>query len=268
MPPVHVAVVGNLSLDRVEGAPPRAGGPPLYAGRALSALGMPAGVVAKCAERDRTRLLPALEQLELPVELRSGSSTATYSFSYEGDRRTMEVLELGERWAPDEVEALAEAAWIHVGALFRGEFPDETLVALKARGARLSFDGQGLVRPARVGPLELEPEPDLGFLRHVSVLKLSEHEALALVPRLDERSLGELGVPEVLVTLGSRGCLILARRRLVHVPAEPLQGIDPTGAGDAFAAAYVLERSRRHAPRQAAQRATRFVNRLLERTRR
>jgi sugar/nucleoside kinase (ribokinase family) len=267
MPPVHVAVVGNLSLDRVEGAPPRAGGPPLYAGRALSALGVPAAVVAKCAERDRSRLLPALEELELPVELRSGSSTATYSFSYDGDRRTMEVLELGERWAPEDVGVLAEAEWIHVGALFRGEFPDETLVALTARGARLSFDGQGLVRPARLGPLELEPEADLGFLRHVSVLKLSEDEALALVPRLDERSLGELGVREVLVTLGSRGCLVLARPTLVHIPAEPLQGIDPTGAGDAFAAAYVLERSRRHAPPQAAQRATRFVHRLLERTR-
>jgi sugar/nucleoside kinase (ribokinase family) len=267
MPPVHVAVVGNLSLDRVEGAPPRAGGPPLYAGRALSALGVPSTVVAKCAERDRAQLLPAVQKLDLPFELRNGSSTATYSFSYDGDRRTMEVLELGESWAPDDVGALAESAWIHVGALFRGEFPDETLAALAAGGARLSFDGQGLVRPARLGPLELEPEPDLAFLRHVSVLKLSEDEALALVPRLDERSLGELGVPEVLVTLGSRGCLVLARRRLVHVPADALEGIDPTGAGDAFAAAYVLERSRRHGPRQAAQRATRFVHRLLERTR-
>ena len=266
MPPVHVAVVGNLSLDRVEGAPPRAGGPPLYAGRALSALGVPAAVVAKCAQHDRARLLPTLQELELPVQLRSGRSTATYSFSYDGDRRTMEVLELGEPWEPDEVGALPEAEWIHVGALFRGEFPDETLAALAAQGARLSFDGQGLVRPARLGPLVLEPEPDIGFLRHVSVLKLSEDEALALVPRLDQRSLGELGVPEVLVTLGSRGCLVLARRRLIHVPADPLEGIDPTGAGDAFAAAYVLERSRRHAPRRAAQQATRFVHGLLERT--
>ena len=60
----------------------------------------------------------------------------------------------------------------------------------------------------------------------------------------------------------------LPRRTLVHVPAEPLSGIDPTGAGDAFAATYVLERSRRAAPRVAAQRATRFVGSLLARTRR
>ncbi len=267
MPPVHVAVVGNLSLDRVDGAPPRAGGPPLYAGRALSALGVPARVVAKSAARDHSLLQPALRELGLPFELRDGGSTATYAFSYDGDRRTMEVEALGDPWSPAEVEPLAHARWIHVGALFRDEFPEPTLAALAAHGARLSFDAQGLVRPARLGPLELEREPDTASLRHVSVLKASEDEAHALVGSLDERSLGELGVPEILVTLGSRGCLVLARRTLVHVPAEPLDGVDPTGAGDAFAAAYVVERDRGLAPRAAAAAATRFVHALLRRTR-
>jgi sugar/nucleoside kinase (ribokinase family) len=196
------------------------------------------------------------------VEWRSGASTATYAFSYEGDVRSMEVLELGTPWSPEEIAGLG-ADWVHVGALFRGEFPVETLAALADAGAQLSFDGQGLVRPARVGPLELEAEPDTSFLRYVSILKLSEEEAHALAGSLDERSLSELGVPEIVVTLGSRGCLVVARRQLVHVPAEPLDGVDPTGAGDAFAAAYVVERGRGQAPLRAAQRATRLVRRLL-----
>src|SRR5439155_839475 len=82
-------------------------------------------------------------------------------------------------WSADDVGGL-NAQWVHVGALFRGEFPAETLAALAGAGVRLSFDGQGLVRPARSGPLVLEPEPELSFLRHISVLKLSEEEALAL----------------------------------------------------------------------------------------
>jgi sugar/nucleoside kinase (ribokinase family) len=262
MSPVRVAVVGNLSLDLVDGGRPRPGGPPLYAGRALAALGVPALVCAKCAQRDRGRLLPALQALELPIELRDGKATAKYTFSYDGDRRTMEVRELGEPWRPDEVDWVVGAQWVHVGALFRGEFPEETLAALAAQ-ARLSFDGQGLVRPARTGPLMLEPEPEPSFLRHVSVLKLSEEEARALVGSLEERPLTELGVPEVVVTLGSRGCLVVARRRLVHVPADPIADCDPTGAGDAFAAGYVVERGRGRGPRQAAERATRLVHRLL-----
>jgi len=257
---VRIAVVGNLSLDHVEGGPPRPGGPPRYAARSLAALGEPSLVRAKSAAADRARLVRPFEELGVPVEWRAGATTATYAFSYEGDARTMEVRELGSTWSPEDIAGLG-ADWVHVGALFRGEFPEETLAAL-AETARLSFDGQGLVRPARVGPLELEPEPDTSFLRHVSVLKLSEEEARALVGSLEERPLSELGVPEVVVTLGSRGAIVVADGRLVHVPAEPVDA-DPTGAGDAFAAAYVVERSQGREPRRAAERSTRLVHGLL-----
>jgi sugar/nucleoside kinase (ribokinase family) len=257
---VPVAVVGNLSLDLVDDGPARVGGPPYYASRALTALAVPATVRVKCAPADRPAFAPAFRDVR--IEWLPGSSTATYAFSYDGDARKMEVRTLGDRWRPDEVEGLG-ADWVHVGALFRGEFPAETLGALHESGAQISLDGQGLVRPARQGPLHLEPEPDLSFLRYVSVLKLSEEEALALVGSLEERALSELGVPEVVVTFGSRGSVVVARRTLVHVPAEPVGETDPTGAGDAFAAAYVIGRSRGHAPRQAAERATRVVSRVL-----
>jgi sugar/nucleoside kinase (ribokinase family) len=261
MPTVRVAVVGNLSLDLVDGGPPRPGGPPHYAARALAALGAPALVRAKCAEADRHLLLPPLEALGLPVEWRPGAKTATYAFSYDGDVRSMDVRELGSPWSPDDVAGL-EADWVHVGALFRGEFPAGTLAALAEVGVRLSFDGQGLVRPAERGPLVLQPEPQPSFLRHVSVLKLSEEEALALVGALDEQSLSELGVPEVIVTLGSRGCIVVVERQVFRVPADPLD-VEPTGAGDAFAAAYVVERSRGGAPLEAAENATQLVHELL-----
>jgi sugar/nucleoside kinase (ribokinase family) len=262
---VSVAVVGNLSLDLVDGAAPRPGGPPFYAARGLATLGVPALIRAKCAVADQRLLKPSLETLAR-VEWLDGSATATYAFSYDGDRRTMEVRALGSPWTPGEVAGL-EARWVHVGALYRGEFALETLAALAGSGARVSFDGQGLVRPARLGPLELEAETETEFLRYVSALKLAEDEAVALVGRVDERALAELGVPEVIVTLGSRGSLVLARRRLVHVPADPVEGADPTGAGDAFAAAYAVARDRGETPHRAAERATRVVHRLLAGTR-
>jgi sugar/nucleoside kinase (ribokinase family) len=261
MPTVRVAVVGNLSLDLVEGGPARPGGPPHYAARALAALDAPAIVRAKCAEVDRERLLLPLEQLGLPVEWRPGATTASYAFSYDGDVRSMDVRELGSRWSVGDVADL-DAEWVHVGALFRGEFPTEALGSLAEAGVQLSFDGQGLVRPARTGPLVLEPEPEPSFLRYVSVLKLSEEEALALAGRVDERPLSDLGVPEVIVTLGSRGCIVVVGRQLFRVPADPLD-VEPTGAGDAFAAAYVFERSSGREPQRAAENATQLVHELL-----
>jgi sugar/nucleoside kinase (ribokinase family) len=265
----RIAVVGNLSRDRVDGAPPRVGGPPFYAGRALHVLGHPAAIAVKFAEIHRNELLPALVALGLPVFWRPALSTATYAFSYDGDVRSMAVEELGEPWAPEDLhgwaaEALRGADWVHVGALAQGEFSPETLAALAAGGERrLSFDGQGLVRPARTGPLELDPQTDPDVLRHVTVLKLSEEEAQALVGSLEEGALAELGPPEVIVTLGSRGSIVVAGGELVQVPARPLEDVDPTGAGDAFAASYVVARSRGFQPLAAARRATSVVAAVL-----
>jgi sugar/nucleoside kinase (ribokinase family) len=259
-----LAVVGNLSLDRADGGP-RPGGAPFYAARALRVLGRPALVAVKCADADRRLLLPPLVRLGVPVLWRGGDSTAAFSYRYDGDRREMVVESLGPRWTPADLRGLERAEWVHVGALARSDFPARTLAVL-AHERKLSFDGQGLVRPARTGPLELDPDYDPEVLRPVSVLKLAEDEARALVGEPDVDALRSLGVREVVVTLGSRGSLVLANGRLEHVRARPVDGaIDPTGAGDAFSAAYLVGRAAGHAPVAAARRATALVAGLLGR---
>jgi sugar/nucleoside kinase (ribokinase family) len=177
----------------------------------------------------------------------------------------MVVDALGPSWTPADLRGLERAGWVHVGALARSDFPAATLAAL-ARDRRVSFDGQGLVRPDRTGPLELDAEYDPEVLRHVSVLKLAEDEARTLVGEPTGEALRALGVPEVLVTLGSRGSLVFAEGLLVAVPARPLEGkVDPTGAGDAFSAAYLVSRATGYAPVAAARRATALVAGLLGR---
>ena len=259
-----LAVVGNLSRDLVDGSPPRAGGAPFHAARALRVLGRPALVGAKCADSDRDSLLTPLVRLGLPVLWRGGSSTAAFSFRYEGDRRVMVVEALGDPWGPADLYGLERADWVHVGALARSDFPAETLAEL-GRDRRVSFDGQGLVRPERTGPLELDAAYDPEVLRHVSILKLAEEEARTLVGEPDESALRSLGVPEVVVTLGSEGSLVLADGKLEKVPAQAAGEVDPTGAGDAFSAVYLASRSSGHAPAAAARRATALVAGLLAR---
>ena len=259
-----LAVVGNLSRDLADGRE-RPGGAPYHAARALRVLGRPAIVAVKGADADRRFLLPPLVRLGLPVLWRGGESTAAFSFRYDGDLREMVVEELGPPWAPEDLRGLERAAWVHVGALARSDFPAGTLAAL-ARERTVSFDGQGLVRPDRTGPLELDASYDPEVLRHVSVLKLAEDEAHALVGEPDADALRSLGVPEVVVTLGSRGSLVLAEGRLERVPARPVGGpVDPTGAGDAFCAAYLVSRGAGYAPVAAARRATALVAGLLGR---
>ena len=261
----RLAVIGNLSRDLVDGAPPRVGGAPYWSARALRELDASALVAVKCADFDRRLLAPPVLELGLPVLWLAGRSTAAFSFRYEGDRREMTVDAIGEAWTPDDIRFLGDARSVHVGALARSDFPVDTLAALGDGGRLVSFDGQGLVRPARTGPLELDAAYDPGVLRHVSILKLNEEEARVLVGGLDTVALGSLGVPEVVVTLGSRGSLVLANGALEEVQAEPVEGADPTGAGDAFAAAYLAARADDQAPVVAARSATALVARLLRR---
>lgn len=250
-----LAVLGNLSRDVVDGGTPRVGGAPYYAAQALRVIGFPGRIATKCAPPDRG-LLRQVAALGVPVSWRPAATTAGFTFSYVNGGRSMVVDELGEPWTPREAREAGRADWVHVAPLARTDFPVETVSAL-ARGSRVSFDGQGLVRPGRTGPLELDAEFDPELLRHVRVLKLAEEEAEVI------GDVTSLGVPEIVVTLGARGSLVWWRGRLEPVPAQPARVSDPTGAGDAFAVVYLSARVVGYQPAAAARRASQVVAGLL-----
>ena len=255
-----VAVIGNLTRDVVDGGPPRTGGAPLHAARALRLLGGRARVVARCAPADRRRLLLPVIALGVPVFWVPSRSTASFELRYSGEERELTLLDAGEPWTPESVRDVGRAEWVQLGALTRADFPPEVLAAL-ARDRRLALDGQALVRPAEPGPVRLDPGFDESVLRHVTVLKLAEAEAEVLG---GEERLAGLGVPEVLVTLGSRGAVLLTGGRRELVPVRHVESADPTGAGDAFLAGYVWARASGHRPASAARHAGSTAARALE----
>ena len=175
----------------------------------------------------------------------------------------MRVETIGEPWSEgDEPEAgCARVEWVHVAPLLRGDFPPETLERI-ARRRRVLLDGQGLVRARQVGPLKLDADFDRTLLRHVSILKLAEEEAEAILGHSELEELRGLGVPEVVVTFGAGGSLVLTRDAAVRVTARPVAAI-PTGAGDAFSVAYLSARAGGHRPISAARRASALVTALL-----
>jgi len=242
---VRLAVIGHLSRDVIADGPPRIGGPPWHAGRALRAMGADAAIIAKCGEEDAVDFARALETLDLPFELAVGERTTAFSFSYDADgTRTMNVDAVGDPWLAEEIR-LDGAEWLLVSSVLRGEID----VAAVAAGRHVLLDGHGLVRRPEVGPLRLDADFDRSSLREVEMLKLADDEAAVV---------GEVDVPEVIVTHGARGATVSG----VHVAADPVEG-DPTGAGDMFAAAYLVSRSEGALPVAAARRATAVVAELL-----
>jgi sugar/nucleoside kinase (ribokinase family) len=259
-----LAVIGPLARDDVDGHASRIGGGPWHAGRALRALQQPAIVVAKCGEPERRSYLRLLAALGLPVALAATGETTSFSFSYDEEgHREMRVDAIGEPWSEaDEPErVLRRVEWVHVAPLLRDDFSPDTLDRL-ARRRRLLLDGQGLVRARRLGPLVLDPDFDRALLRHVSILKLAEEEARAILGDADLEELRDLDVPEVVVTFGARGSLVLTRDAALRVATRPARG-DPTGAGDAFSVAYLSARAGGHRPISAARRASALVSALL-----
>ena len=151
---------------------------------------------------------------------------------------------VGDPWSRDRaLEAAGDAEWVHVGALVRTDFPGDVLAALAEGGRSLLVDAQGLVRRADLGPLRTDGEVG-DVLRQVQILKLDDEEAETLVGSAEPESLQSLGVPEVILTLGSHGSYVITPDTLEHVPAEVVAGsVDPTGAGDTFSATYLTRRA-------------------------
>jgi len=269
-----VAVIGNLVKDVVAGAQERPGGAVFYQARAFGQLGhsLDVRLVTRCAPDDRELLLGPLEEFGLPVIWRPARETQAFSFHYEGERRLMEVVGLGDPWTPDDVEgwvaqAIGDTEWILLGALTRADFPPQTLAALRQGRRLLLVDAQGLVRRGTLGPLVRDGEVPPESWTSVRAVKLNEAEAKILVGSTEPRDLRRLCVPEVVLTLGSGGAVVVTADRAEHVPATPVEEpVDPTGAGDMFWVSYLVSRSDGADPVEAARAATATVAALLSAT--
>ena len=102
------------------------------------------------------------------------------------------------------------------------------------------------------------------MLRHVEILKLNDEEAETLVGSAEPEKLRALGVPEVILTLGSQGAWVVTPELVEHVPAVPVEGdVDPTGAGDTYSVTYLVQRAAGAEPVEAARVAAETVSAFL-----
>jgi sugar/nucleoside kinase (ribokinase family) len=144
---------------------------------------------------------------------------------------------------------------VHLAPLLRRDFSVAAVARLAARGHRVAYDGQGLVRVPQIGEVTLDAHYDPEMLQHLTVLKLSEDETAVLAAQHGrENALERLShIPELLLTLGFRGADIRIAGAVTRVvPDRVIEGVQTTGAGDAFMIAYQIGRDRGLAPTAAA----------------
>jgi len=266
-----VTIVGSTVRDVVHmpGCAPvhSTGGSPLFAARALSALGVRPGVATRC---DDAALAASIAELADPLCLKLDATVVQSELRYRPDgERDHTLAGLGEAWTEDDITgwaapALAGATWVHAGTQRGGDLGPAVLEALAGGGRFVALDAQGPLRRPEVGPLVLTGTLDAGLLRHVQALKLSEHEAMAAYGTIDASAIRAVSrVPEVLVTFGEWGASLSCEGDSGQVSAQAVTDVDPTGAGDAFLAGYAHARAQGMEPLTAGQVACEGVSALL-----
>jgi fructokinase len=180
--------------------------------------------------------------------------------------------------APADVDRdlLARARWLHVGSSAH-VLPEgraalrEAVAAARALGVAVSFDPN----------VRLHLWDDLAPLRALcadvlprcAVAKVADDE-LELCsgtadPERGAARLVEMGVGVACVTLGAAGAIVRRGADLLRVPAERVEAVDTTGAGDAFVAGFLAAIARRGSPadlsRADLERAAAFACRVAGR---
>jgi 1D-myo-inositol 3-kinase len=241
-----VLVCGHVTLDRLGGGT-HAGGSAYYAGRALAGLGARPKVFTAAGPDFPLHALAGLESHVAPA-----SATTSFENLYAADgARTQRVLAA----APPLDPARLPAAWRSPDLLLLAPVLGEVDVTAFAAAAHAPFVGvcvQGLLREvAPDGAVHPRPIPPGGAGLSAAGAAVVGEDDVRGSPELVARLAA--AVPVVAFTQGARGCEVIVRGRSHRVGVHPAREVDPTGAGDVFAAAFFLALAGGEDPLDAAR---------------
>jgi len=241
MPAIRFAAVGHVTNDRLEtGVFP--GGSALYAGVAAAQLGA------------QVRLITSFGRDFVGVELLSSTGIQVEATASECTT-SFEAIELeGHRgWRVHGHAAALTRAVTDVDVLFACPVLDEVKhsAMVAPSGVVVGAGLQGWLRSLRAdGVVEPRKGPALSFLSGCKAVFCSDEDLggdrAPLIALL--RGLAEI----VVLTEGARGALLYFGDAVHRVHACPAREVDPTGAGDTFAACFLLELARGERPLEAA----------------
>lgn len=242
--PEFVAV-GHLTQDVTEDDRRRPGGAALYAALLAWRLGLRVGLLTSLGPDFPREVIPReIEVVGPPAE-----TTTTFRLDYHAGSRRLRLLSRATPLGPSHLPA----HWSEASLAYLGPVADEVDPRLAAAfpNAAVGVGAQGWARrwgpsgEIRVRPWE-NPEP---VLRETQALFLSrddiegwEEEALALFQQ----------VPVGAVTLGAAGAVLFVNGERYPVPPAPAREVEPTGAGDVFAAAFLIRYAETQDPWESA----------------
>jgi sugar/nucleoside kinase (ribokinase family) len=248
--------IGHVTRDLLPDGSFTPGGTVTFAALTASRLGLSAGIVT-CADEVLLQSLPALLP-QIALAAVPASVTTAFENSYHQGLRTQYL----RACAPALQFADIPPAWLSAPVLLLAPLAQEippTLIRQLPRqaGSLLAATPQGWLRhpdaAGRVWPSPWEAAETLLPLLDVLVLSRddllpfagNQHGADALLADWSAR------VPLLIATDGRHGATLFERGVPTHFPGYPAVEVDPTGAGDVFAAALLVHLHLYHQPHAA-----------------
>gem|GEM_PF-60869 len=227
--PVDYLIIGHLTVDFTEQGP-RLGGTALYSGLTARALGLRVGIVTSWAEEIPLGALSEIPVASYPTE---HSTTFRNEYTPQGREQTLlhvaaplDLYQVPEVWRNAPILHLAPVAQEVEPALVRS-FPS-ALVGVTPQGWMRAWDQTGRVQVAEW------PEADFVLSRSGAAVISVEDVGY------DEERIEEIAAScrVLAVTEAAQGARLYWNGDVRRFRPPQVQEVDPTGAGDVFAAAF------------------------------
>jgi sugar/nucleoside kinase (ribokinase family) len=240
--------VGHVTLDHF-GEVTRPGGAALYAAITAHRLGLSAAILTSHGAD-----FP-LDALPTPIEVVAVEAPATTAFAHReatggrvlrvlGAARPLAVADLPEDWRPTPLVLLAPVLQ-EVDPMLAAAFPDAAV------GAEVQGWLRGVDRDGAVSPTQWKaPHATLGRLLAIFA---SGHDVRGQESQITE---WVQRVPLAVVTAGAAGAILYVNGDRYEVRPRKTREVDPTGAGDVFAATFLIHYDRAGDAWEAAEAAT------------
>lgn len=227
----QLLIAGHIVKD-IAGDAWRPGGGALYAAAQAARLAVEAAVVTACASDVQPQsLVPEVEW-----SVKDASPGITFTNTYSQGNRVQHLLSTGEPLTWQGVpEQWRGAPQVFLAPVFHDIEPSVAHSFVK-QGASVGLGAQGWLRTAEDGRVTARPFEESPDWLHGDVVFVSEED----VPAPEDVQQWRERVPTVILTRGRKGFTVWSQEGRRDMAALPACEKDPTGAGDVFAAAYMV----------------------------
>jgi len=234
--------IGNIdrAVNKTEFGEKIAYGGGTYTGITANELGWDTTILTKGNEQ-LSEWLIELEDLGIRVIMQPDDSITSFYNDYTSGIRVQKLVSKTGKIIFDLEEKFDV---IHIAPLFH-EVDLALVKKAKNKCKLLSLDVQGLVREEKNGIVEgvfLEDRKE--WFNEVDILKVGEEEIKYVsekeTPEEICKDLKSLGPKIVTLTFGKKGSVVFGKK-FYNIPTIAVKEVDPTGAGDVYATAFVIK---------------------------